>query len=136
MGHRRDNSRIRPGETRVNSHPRRCARRATRRRDRPSRKSLPLRCAQAPSRPEGLAERGGGAERSALDGAEHSVMLSHVMAGRLAPREPIPKPADVAFASHVTTSERCGQERGAEVVDEEFVNGDHNARHRLALPPW
>lgn len=91
-----------------------------------------MRCAQAPSRPEGPRERGG-AKRSALYGAEHSAKLSHVMDGRLAPREPIP--STWRSASHVTISERRAQKRAAEVVDEESVNGAHNARHRPALPP-
>ena len=53
--------------------------------------------AQAPSRPEGPAERGGGAKRSALYGAEHSAKLSHVMARSSAPHELIPKLVDVAL---------------------------------------
>jgi hypothetical protein len=78
----------------------------------------------------------GGAKRSALYGAEHSAMLSHVMADRLAPREPIANRWRWHSASHVTMSKRCGQERVAEVVNEESVNGDQDARHRPALPPW
>ena len=40
-----------------------------------------MRCAQTPSRPEGPAERGGGAKRSALHGAEHSVIADRIEAG-------------------------------------------------------
>ena len=97
MRHRRDNSKIRRAEPRVNPHAD-DARRAIRRRgQRPSRESLLARCARAPSRPEGPADRGGGAERSALDGAEHSVKLSHVMADSVARRDPMSKPVDVAL---------------------------------------
>lgn len=32
-------------------------------------------------------------------------------------------------------STRCGQERAAEVVDEEPVNADQNAPYRRELPP-
>jgi hypothetical protein len=46
----------------------------------PSRKSCLSSRAEAPSRPEGHAERVGGAERSALHGAEHGFSLKHVMA--------------------------------------------------------
>jgi hypothetical protein len=42
-------------------------------------------------------QRGGGAKRSALYGAEHSAKLSHVMAGSSALHDPIPKTVDVAF---------------------------------------
>ena len=50
---------------------------------RPSRNCQPTSCAQAPSRPEGRARRRAGeAERSALDGAEHSSMIDGVMAAR------------------------------------------------------
>jgi len=91
-----------------------------------------VRCAQAPSRPEGPR---GGAKRSALYGAEQSAKLSHVMGGSLAPREPIPKLVDVAFRKPCDDVETGGQERATEVVDEESVNGDQNARRRRALPP-
>ena len=101
MRHRRNTRRIRRAEPRVNRHARRCARAIRRHGQRSSRKSQVVGCARAPSRPEGPAERGGGAQRSALDGGEHSAMLSHVMAGRLAPREPIPNRSTWRFARHV-----------------------------------
>jgi hypothetical protein len=56
-----------------------------------------LSCAQAPSRPEGPAGRGGGAKRSALYGAEHSATLSHVMATSSVAYELTQKPAHLAF---------------------------------------
>jgi hypothetical protein len=75
-----------------------------------------------------------------LDGAEHSVRLSHVMADvmadRLAPREPIPNLSTWRSANHVTMSKFCGQERAAEVVEEESANREQNARHMRALPLW
>ena len=71
-----------------------------------------------------------------MDGAEHSVRLSYVMADRLAPREPIPNLSTWRSTSHVTMSKCCDQERAAEVVDEESVNREQNARHMRALPLW
>ena len=77
LRHRRDNGRIRRAEPRVNLM----------RADHSGSVNGHhvtagfVSCAQAPSRPEGPAKRGGGAKRSALHGAEHSSKLSHVMAG-------------------------------------------------------
>jgi hypothetical protein len=116
---------------------RRCGRRTIRRRgQRPSRKSLLVRCAQAPSRPEGPRDAGRSeAQRLVRRRAQRHAVTRDGRAGwrRVSRSRNL---STSRSASHVTMSERCGQERAAEVVDEESVNGDHNARHRPALPPW
>lgn len=43
--------------------------------------ALIVRCAQALSMPEGRAETRGRSAAKSMDGAEHSAMLKHVMAG-------------------------------------------------------
>ena len=156
MRHRRDNSRIRRAEPRVNPHADACRRMPT---HADACRRMPTMCMptmrdeqsggvvsghhvrasswaarrrrQGPQAPRNA---GGGAERSALDGAEHSAMLSDVMAGRLALRKPIPKPVDVAFRKPCDDVETMRRGTRCRVVDEESVNCDQNARHMRALP--